>query len=50
MKILPESGIATAAEQDLTIPDPPNALEILQNAAIIGTTGNYPQGDRQNSP
>ncbi len=49
MKILPESGIATAAENELQIPDPPNALEILKNATNIGTTGNYPESDRQDS-
>lgn len=49
MKIIAESGVATAAEKELAIPDPSNALEILKNATTKPSTkGNDSKGNQQN--
>ena len=49
MKIIAESGIATAAKKELAIPDPSNALEILNNAKpYTSTKGNDSKSNRQN--
>lgn len=48
MKLIAESGIAKAAEDELLIPDPPNAMEILENATKPRTTEDNSNSNRQN--
>ena len=48
MKITAESGLAKAVAQELLVPDPPNGLEIIENATNQGTTRDDTESDRQN--
>lgn len=50
MKIIAESGLAKAVEQELLIPDPINfakGIEIINNATNDRTANNNNEGDRQ---
>jgi hypothetical protein len=50
MKIIAESGLAKAIEQELLIPDPINfakGIEIINNATNDRTTTDDNKGDRQ---
>ena len=48
VKITAESGLARIVAQEILVPDPPNGLEIIENATNQGTTRDDTESNRQN--